>query len=110
MSLFGSRNDPFSIRNGWINFDELFVILGNSVQKSQDKITNISNNDNTNIKMILKDIKMEIPLEVHHDISNGTTKVRLPSLSRRIDDDFQSDHLARISFSFSHTIDITSEK
>jgi hypothetical protein len=101
MAFFGSRKDPFSMGHGWMNFEDLVHGLARSVQNAQDKLAEAGDQ---NFHLIIKDIRVDIPVELHHDTDSGMTRVRLPSLAKHLSDDLQEHHLSRFQFTFSHMI------
>jgi len=101
MTSYGSRKDPFSLKNGWMNFEDLVHGLSRSVQSAQQKLAETAD---SGLHLVIKDIKLDIPMEVHHDAGTSETRVRLPSLALHLNGNVNDQHLSRFQFSFGHAV------
>ncbi|KIL35169.1 hypothetical protein SD71_16220 [Cohnella kolymensis] len=101
MTSYGSRKDMFSLENGWMTLDDLLQGLARSIQTAQDKLHE-AGDSKTHLQ--IKDIRMDMPMEVHHEAETSETRVRLPSVSLQMNGDVKEAHISRFQFTLGHVI------
>ncbi|MFB5679071.1 hypothetical protein ACE3NQ_29570 [Paenibacillus terreus] len=101
MTYYGSRKDVFSMKNGWMGFDDLVEGLARSVQSAQDKLAG-TGDASTHLR--IKDIRIDMPIEVHHEAGTSDTRVRLPSFALQLNRDVNEKLLSRVQFTLSHVL------
>lgn len=94
MDWFKESGKIISSENGWIELPKLLKAFDVSLQKAQVEL----DKDRQEDSIFIKGLKFDLALEIHINPINQETKIRLPSASRHIDDNFNEAHLSRISF------------
>lgn len=81
--------------NGWADMQALLLGICSSVERSQKKLEE----DSDRALLVIKDFRIDLPVEVNLDPATNVLKARLPVSSRVMDEKFNEQHLARVSFS-----------
>jgi hypothetical protein len=88
-----------SEKTGWISLQEFLTIIHRSVSDTQGKLASLQSEEG---QIVLKDLKVDLPVEIHVDPDTNQTKIRFPSEARHIDNAFHDEHLSRISFTLGY--------
>jgi|GEM_PF-438033 len=101
MAFFDGGKDPFTAENGWLNFETLVQGIDRSIQAAQEKLAETEDQD---FHLMIKDVRLDISVELHLDPDSGMIRVRLPAVAKRLGEDPQDGQLSRIQFTLGHVI------